>query len=135
MTADLSEGMERRLQVWDFVTESWKTQKPFTNAAEYAVARMLANMRPDFYRIIRVKKVFVKKKGVSELKHISSADVVERKTGKWVEDNDRPKSMIFRCSECNGIAYYPQNFRKVKREKKCRYPFCPNCGAEMEEPT
>lgn len=64
MTADLSEGMERRLQVWDFVTESWKTQKPFTNAAEYAVARMLANMLPGFYRIIRVKKVFVKKKEV-----------------------------------------------------------------------
>ena len=53
----------------------------------------------------------------------------ERKRGKWIEENRRPRSMMFYCSECHRTAYDPQNHRGGR--KRCRYAYCPNCGAEM----
>lgn len=54
-----------------------------------------------------------------------------RPKGKWLEANSRPKSVIFTCSVCGGVAYYHSAVRQEK--KKCRYRFCPNCGSEMGE--
>ena len=56
-------------------------------------------------------------------KIIPSADVVERKVGKWTEDSisspiDKWVIYGFKCSECNQISSYNSNF-------------CPNCGARM----
>lgn len=55
----------------------------------------------------------------------------ERKRGEWIEENSRPKSMMFYCSECHRTAYDPQNHHGG--QKRCRYAFCPNCGAEMRK--
>ena len=54
---------------------------------------------------------------------------LERKKGEWLEENRRPKSMMFYCSECHRTAYDPQNHHGG--QKRCRYAFCPNCGADM----
>ena len=55
----------------------------------------------------------------------------ERKRGEWIEENSRPKSMMFYCSECHRTAYDPQNHHGG--QKRCRYAFCPNCGADMRK--
>lgn len=55
--------------------------------------------------------------------------IEERKRGEWIEENRRPRSMMFYCSECHRTAYDPQNHHGG--QKRCRYAFCPNCGADM----
>jgi rubrerythrin len=52
------------------------------------------------------------------LDRVPAADVVERKTGKWLKS-----AWSIRCSECG----YDMPFA-VRN-------FCPNCGAKMEVPT
>lgn len=50
------------------------------------------------------------------------------KHGKWIEENVRPKSYMWICSECRSVAYMP-----VKGQRKEAYfRFCPNCGAQMQ---
>jgi hypothetical protein len=62
-----------------------------------------------------------------------SADVVERKTGKWTPKENRPKQEVFICSECGGWAYSPWiGSRKTPKPNRCKYNYCPNCGAEMK---
>lgn len=51
---------------------------------------------------------------INELATFPSADVVKRKTGKWLKS-----AWSVRCSECG----YDVPFTD----------FCPNCGAKMEE--
>ena len=67
---------------------------------------------------------------IEDLYNQPTVDAVERKRGKWIEENRRPKSMMFYCSECHRTAYDPQNHHGGR--KRCRYAFCPNCGARME---
>ena len=55
------------------------------------------------------------------------------KRGKWVEENRRPRSSQFVCSECHRTAYDPQPTRDKAYRKRCRYAYCPNCGAKMTE--
>lgn len=53
---------------------------------------------------------------------------------RWIDDNHRPKSWQFICSECGEIAYYPQgNHEKYPSGKKCGYKYCPNCGVKMAD--
>ena len=54
------------------------------------------------------------------------------KRGKWIEENRRPRSSQFVCSECHRTAYDPQPTRDKAWRKRCRYAYCPNCGAKME---
>ena len=54
------------------------------------------------------------------------------KRGEWVEENRRPRSSQFVCSECHRTAYDPQPTRDKAWRKRCRYAYCPNCGAKME---
>lgn len=62
-----------------------------------------------------------------------TADVVERKRGKWIPKEDRAKQEVFICSVCGGWAYSPWiGSRKNPKPNWCKYLFCPNCGAEME---
>lgn len=56
----------------------------------------------------------------------------EPKRGEWVEENRRPRSSQFVCSECHRTAYDPQPTRDKAWRKRCRYAYCPNCGAKME---
>lgn len=58
-----------------------------------------------------------------------TADVVERKVGKWIDDKG-----LYMCSCCKHLwaelwwtAYCPMD-RMYKT-----MPFCPNCGARMEK--
>lgn len=50
-----------------------------------------------------------------------TADVVERKRGKWIEE-----AGMLMCSEC-GDAWGTQQFDEVMS-----FNYCPNCGAKME---
>ena len=54
------------------------------------------------------------------------------KRGEWIEENRRPRSTMFVCSECNGTAYFPQPTRDKAWRKGCGYAYCPNCGAKMD---
>ena len=63
--------------------------------------------------------------------NIPTADVRENVKGKWIEDNSREKSMMWRCSVCGRIAYYPTIGQRKSYKKHCGYNFCPNCGADM----
>ena len=51
--------------------------------------------------------------------------------GEWIPENARPKSSQFVCSICRMTAYDPQPNRKKIHVKRCRYQYCPNCGAYM----
>ena len=64
--------------------------------------------------------------------NIPTADVRENVKGEWIEDNPREKSMMWRCSVCGRIAYYPTIGERKNYKKHCGYNFCPNCGAEMQ---
>ena len=63
--------------------------------------------------------------------NVPTADVRENVRGEWIEDNSREKSMMWRCSVCGRIAYYPTIGPRKSYKKHCGYNFCPNCGAEM----
>lgn len=54
------------------------------------------------------------------------------KRGEWIEENRRPRSSQFVCSECHRTAYDPQPTRDKAWRKRCRYAYCPNCGEKME---
>ena len=56
---------------------------------------------------------------------------LEPKRGEWIEENRRPRSSQFVCSECHRTAYDPQPTRDKAWRKRCRYAYCPNCGADM----
>lgn len=60
-----------------------------------------------------------------------TADVRENVRGEWIEDNPREKSMMWRCSVCGRIAYYPTIGERKSYKKHCGYNYCPNCGADM----
>ena len=66
-----------------------------------------------------------------------AADAIEAlqaqlpKRGEWVEENRRPRSSQFVCSECHRTAYDPQPTRDKAWRKRCRYAYCPNCGSLM----
>lgn len=62
---------------------------------------------------------------------VPSADVRENVKGEWIEDNPREKSMMWRCSVCGRIAYYPTIGKRKGFKKHCGYNYCPNCGADM----
>lgn len=58
--------------------------------------------------------------------------VQPQKTGKWVPKENRPKQEVFICSECGGWAYSPWiGSRKTPKPNKCKYSYCPHCGADM----
>lgn len=61
-----------------------------------------------------------------------NGEVLMPKRGEWVEENRRPRSSQFVCSECHRTAYDPQPTRDKAWRKRCRYAYCPNCGAKME---
>lgn len=63
-----------------------------------------------------------------------TADVVERKRGKWIwlsSTYDRvPCEMRYMCSECHHETIIHSNEMSTPWEK-----FCPNCGADMRKET
>ena len=58
---------------------------------------------------------------------VPSADVTERKRGKWIDS---------KCSECGGLIPITKVMLRGKVMWETGYPmsrFCPNCGADMRE--
>ena len=64
-------------------------------------------------------------------KRIAELEAQLPKEGEWIEENRRPKSYAFVCSECGRTAYDVQPTRG-EWSKRCRYAYCPNCGARMK---
>ena len=66
-------------------------------------------------------------------RHLNELEAQLPKQGEWVEENRRPRSSQFVCSECHRTAYDPQPTRDKAWRKRCRYAYCPNCGADMRK--
>lgn len=63
------------------------------------------------------------------LRRVPTAEVVERKKGKWVEaDLDRD---FVTCSICKNAGYKDRMAWRPNFAKKY-FNFCPNCGAKMK---
>lgn len=58
-----------------------------------------------------------------------TADVVERKKGKWMKHNDKA---CWYCSECKKDNYYAYCWNSDTGKYEFQDHYCPNCGAEME---
>ena len=71
-------------------------------------------------------------RSIDLIEELPSADVQPVRHGKWEEENSRPSSWAFYCSECKRTAYDPQPHRMKGFVKRCRYAYCPNCGARMD---
>ena len=54
--------------------------------------------------------------------------VPEREKGEWIESKERSRHWY--CSVCGGIHTDPET-GKWRETFDYRYPFCPNCGADM----
>lgn len=65
--------------------------------------------------------------------NLPSADVQPVRHGTWMEENRRPRSILYRCSVCREIAH-DRPYGSLKREPKktCKMKYCPHCGAKME---
>lgn len=57
-----------------------------------------------------------------------TADVVERKRGKWMKHNDRA---CWYCSECKEDNYYAYSWNSDTGKYEFQDHYCSNCGAEM----
>lgn len=65
---------------------------------------------------------YVRQDMISRIKKMPSAQP-ERKTGKWIYDNERGATGIYAiCTSCNEAIYQAGEFN-----------YCPNCGAKMME--
>ena len=62
---------------------------------------------------------------VHDIYNAPTADVVERKKGKWIEGED-PSCFGWDFIQCSACGY------KRTRDGEI-FDFCPNCGAEMEK--
>ena len=65
----------------------------------------------------------INKKITQRIKALPTADVPDRKVGKWVECDDE-YWCYYRCSECGHL------LMEITTEG---YNYCPNCGARMEK--
>lgn len=72
------------------------------------------------------------KLAIKNIKRFPTADVVEVRHGEWKDDNRLTHSAKFRCSVCDGLAYFPQPTRDKTWKRCCPYKYCPNCGAKMD---
>jgi len=55
----------------------------------------------------------------------------EEKLPHWIEENKRPKSYMWVCSECGSTAYDMPMCSKKGYVKICSLAYCPHCGAKM----
>ena len=60
---------------------------------------------------------------IAVVRDFPPADVRPVMYGKWILENNRPKSYMRVCSVCQKIAYFCTPV--------IPYIFCPNCGADM----
>lgn len=70
-------------------------------------------------------------KALDAIAKLPTVDAVPVRRGKWIEENTRPRSGLFYCSSCHRTCCDIQPTRLKGWTKRCRYAFCPNCGADM----
>ncbi|MBR2680554.1 MAG: hypothetical protein IKE23_07350 [Exiguobacterium sp.] len=64
-------------------------------------------------------------------KHLNELEAQLPKEGEWIDENRRTRSSKFVCSTCKRTCYDIQPTRNKAWTKRCRYNYCPNCGARM----
>ena len=64
-------------------------------------------------------------------KHLNELEARMPKEGEWIDENRRTRSSKFVCSACKRTCYDIQPTRDKAWTKRCRYNYCPNCGARM----
>lgn len=99
----------------------------------------VTKMPDDYVKRSDVHKVFqpkyapaINRTFAAMIDSVPAADVVEVRRASWMAENSRPKSGIFYCSCCHRTCYDPQPTRAKGWTKRCRYHYCPNCGAKMD---
>lgn len=68
----------------------------------------------------------------AEDKRIAELEKQLPKEGEWIDENRRTRSSKFVCSACKRTCYDIQPTRNKEWTKRCRYNYCPNCGARMD---
>ena len=89
----------------------WKTMTKRYIDADEGIKALCRKSFPDFSKAAKI------------IKEVTSADVVEVKHGRWVDETFKPNGFMFypyKCSLCGEHNEEPSNY-------------CPNCGAKMDE--
>ena len=69
----------------------------------------------------------------SGLNVLYGIDLVRKKPpAHWIEENTRPKSFKWICSECGSTVYDMPMCNKKNYKKMCLYQYCPYCGVRMD---
>lgn len=67
------------------------------------------------------------------ISELPAADVRHEIHGYWSAENERPKSVMYRCSVCGQIAHdRPFGSTRHYVKKECSLAYCPHCGAKMD---
>ena len=98
-----------------------------TNAELISMVRSIAKHGADW----RINEVLNRAADALEADEKRIAELMP-KEGEWIEANTRPRSAQFYCSVCHRTCYDIQPTRDKAYTKRCRYNYCPNCGAKMK---
>lgn len=100
--------------------------------AEYITKEQVRDIMAAHYPYATLREETAMHHINEDLKALPAADVVEVVHGEWFAENNRPKSSMFYCSFCHRTCNDIQPIRKKGWKKRCRYAYCPNCGAKMD---
>ena len=127
---DLIKALRGKFIAYD-VTGNHNSAQLYKDAAA-AIEDLQAEQKKTVTQIFGEEQIAWEGRCKDLLYQIADLQAEVPKRGEWVEENRRPRSSQFVCSECHRTAYDPQPTRDKAWKKRCRYAYCPNCGAKME---